>query len=243
MQVRPSSTIRRCFRLSAKETSMFIISRATSCVNVASNPTENEVRNENEKIRDGPDQNNRQIVVFRLWIFSASFLRRGWKAYYANLRDMILYLHKSDEQPPNMSIGDTNAIRLHHALAQEAIDYRKRQHVFRLKTSDWAEYLFQTSDHELMIKWIEAINLVAASFSSPPLPAAIDSSSLRFQRPLLPSVRTRHSVVRFEKEKLLYKSSSVVFLFVLFHYSFVRATISSSNMISSFMKSVKSQNN
>jgi PH and SEC7 domain-containing protein len=126
---------------------------------------------------------------------SAPFLRRGWKAYYASLRDMILYLHKNDEQPPAISIGDTNAIRLHHALAQEAVDYRKRQHVFRLKTSDWAEYLFQTSDHDLMHKWIDAINFIAASFSSPPLPAAIDSVSLRFQRPLLPSVQTRYSVV------------------------------------------------
>jgi len=65
---------------------------------------------------------------------------------------------------------------------------------FRLRTSDWAEYLFQTTDRDLMNKWIDAINLVAASFSSPPLPAAIDSVSLRFQRPLLPSVQTRYSV-------------------------------------------------
>ncbi|CAF3982460.1 unnamed protein product [Rotaria sordida] len=122
------------------------------------------------------------------------FLRRGWKAYYANLRDMVLYLHKNDQQPTTILISDTNAIRLHHAFAQEAIDYRKRQHVFRLKTSDWAEYLFQTTDHDLMIKWIDTINLVAASFSSPPLPAAIDSVSLHFQRPLLPSVQTRYSV-------------------------------------------------
>ena len=130
-------------------------------------------------------------------------MRRGWKAYYASLRDMILYLHKNDEQPAAIVIGDTNAIRLHHALAQVAVDYRKRQHVFRLKTSDWAEYLFQTSDQDLMNKWIEAINLIAASFSSPPLPAAIDSVSLRFQRPLLPSVQTRYSVVRLvEREPL-----------------------------------------
>jgi len=122
------------------------------------------------------------------------FLRRGWKAYYANLRDMVLDLHKNDQQPATILIGDTNAIRLHHAFAQEALDYRKRQHVFRLRTSDWAEYLFQTTDRDLMNKWIDAINLVAASFSSPPLPAAIDSVSLRFQRPLLPSVQTRYSV-------------------------------------------------
>ena len=127
--------------------------------------------------------------------FSAPFLRRGWKAYYASLRDMVLDLHKNEHQPTTILIGDTNAIRLHHAFAQEAVDYRKRQHVFRLRTSDWAEYLFQTTDRDLMNKWIDAINLVAASFSSPPLPAAIDSVSLRFQRPLLPSVQTRYSVV------------------------------------------------
>ncbi|NJL17294.1 MAG: hypothetical protein HC938_08935 [Nitrospira sp.] len=58
-----------------------------------------------------------------------------------------------------LAAGDTNALRLHHAFAQEATDYRKRQHVFRLRTADWAEYLFQTSDHDLMKKWIDAINL------------------------------------------------------------------------------------
>ena len=130
-------------------------------------------------------------------------MRRGCKAYYASLRDMILYLHKNDQQPSSVLAGDTNAIRLHHAFAQEALDYRKRQHVFRLKTSDWAEYLFQTSDHDLMKKWIDAINLIAASFSSPPLPAAIDSSSsaAHFQRPLLPSVQTRFSVVCLEERR------------------------------------------
>jgi PH/SEC7 domain-containing protein len=135
---------------------------------------------------------NKIFLIFHL----APFMRRSWKAYYASLRDMVLYLHKNDQQPSTISIGDTNAIRLHHAFAQEATDYRKRQHVFRLKTADWAEYLIQTSDHDLMKKWIDAINLIAASFSSPPLPAAIDSSSLHFQRPLLPSVQTRYSVVR-----------------------------------------------
>lgn len=130
-----------------------------------------------------------------LSLYLASFMRRSWKAFYANLRDMVLYLHKNDQQPTTLTAGDTNALRLHHAFAQEATDYRKRQHVFRLRTADWAEYLFQTSDHDLMKKWIDAINLVAASFSSPPLPAAIDSLSTHFQRPLLPSVQTRYSVV------------------------------------------------
>lgn len=136
------------------------------------------------------------INTFCCCFYLASFLRRGWKAYYVSLRDMVLYLQKSDHQPTAISLNETNAIRLHHALAQQAVDYRKRQYVFRLKTSDWAEYLFQTTDNDLMNKWIDAINLVAASFSSPPLPAAIDSVSVHFQRPLLPSAQTRYSIVR-----------------------------------------------
>ena len=63
-------------------------------------------------------------------------MRRSWKAYYASLRDMVLYLHKNDQQSATILVGDTNAIRLHHALAEEAIDYRKREHVFRLKTEN-----------------------------------------------------------------------------------------------------------
>lgn len=142
----------------------------------------------------------------------ASFMRRGWKAFYASLRDMVLYLQKNDQQlTTTLSPGDTNALRLHHAFAQEATDYRKRQHVFRLRTADWAEYLFQTSDHDLMKRWIDAINLVAASFSSPPLPAAIDSLSTHFQRPLLPSVQTRYSVVRQQS------SISALFFLSLFN--------------------------
>ena len=39
----------------------------------------------------------------------------------------------------------TNVIRIHHAHATVASDYKKKQFVFRLKTSDWAEYLFQAS--------------------------------------------------------------------------------------------------
>lgn len=111
---------------------------------------------------------------------------------------MILCLQKSDQQPTSTStsINDTNVISLHHALAEEAIDYQKRQNVFRLKTSDCAEYLFQTTDRDLMNKWIDTINLVAASFSSPPLPASIDSIGLRFKRPRLPNVQTRYSIVR-----------------------------------------------
>ena len=73
--------------------------------------------------------------------------KRGWRMFHATLRDMIIYLHK-DEHDLKRSNGiyhaATNAIRIHHALAVKAQDYTKKQHVFRLKTADAAQYLFQT---------------------------------------------------------------------------------------------------
>ena len=38
-----------------------------------------------------------------------------------------------------------------------AYDYTKKKNVFRLKTFNGSEYLFQAEDQETMITWIEAI--------------------------------------------------------------------------------------
>jgi len=71
--------------------------------------------------------------------------KRGWKMFRASLRELILYLHK-DEHGFNCgtTFDDTsNAIRIHHSLAMDASDYGKRHDVFRLRSADWSEYLFQ----------------------------------------------------------------------------------------------------
>lgn len=51
----------------------------------------------------------------------------------------------------------------------------------------------QTSDEKDLITWINEINYVVASYAAPQLPAACagGGSMLRFQRPLLPSSKTR----------------------------------------------------
>ena len=106
------------------------------------------------------------------------------------------------------------AVRLHHALAAPAPDYTKKLFVFRLRTADRAEFLFQTSDqvsqtpvsqclHLFAVlhlalqaeleSWVETINTVVARYSSPALPAPC-SSSVRFQRPLFPSSPSRASL-------------------------------------------------
>ncbi|XP_028514428.1 PH and SEC7 domain-containing protein 4 isoform X2 [Exaiptasia diaphana] len=46
-----------------------------------------------------------------------------------------------------------------------------------------------------MKEWIDIINLVAATFSSPPLAAPVGSSK-RFQRPVLPFSKTRLTLVK-----------------------------------------------
>lgn len=124
----------------------------------------------------------------------APFLKRSWKMFYASLRDMVLYLHKDDKSLKNNSFDNiTNAIRVHHAYATIALDYKKKQFVFRLKTADWAEYLFQTANSTELYDWVSTINTVAAMFSSPPLPGAIGSNKT-FQRPLLPVAKTRYTL-------------------------------------------------
>lgn len=124
-----------------------------------------------------------------------SFGKRGWKMFYASLRDMILYLHKDEHGFKKGSLveNSSNAIRIHHSIATRASDYTKKQHVFRLHTSDWAEYLFQTSDSKELQEWMETINFVAASLSAPPLPGGIGSQR-KFQRPLMPSSYTKKNM-------------------------------------------------
>lgn len=68
--------------------------------------------------------------------------------FYATLRDLVLYLHKDEggvkrgQSTAYQNIA--NAIRVHHSLATKAAEYKKKQYVFRLRTADGAEYLFQT---------------------------------------------------------------------------------------------------
>lgn len=72
--------------------------------------------------------------------------KRGWKMYYATLRDLVLYLHKDEQGFRKNQLYESlhNSVRVHHALASKATDYTKKEFVFRLQTADQAEYLFQT---------------------------------------------------------------------------------------------------
>uniref|UniRef100_A0A672ZI27 PH and SEC7 domain-containing protein 1-like n=1 Tax=Sphaeramia orbicularis TaxID=375764 RepID=A0A672ZI27_9TELE len=110
--------------------------------------------------------------------------KRGWKIFNGVLRGMVLYLQKDDyrkEQQINEEV-----VSVHHSLAEQAADYTKKPHVFRLQTADWRVFLFQASSKAEMLSWINRINLASALHSSPPFPAAVGSQR-RFCRPILPA--------------------------------------------------------
>ncbi|XP_031716002.1 PH and SEC7 domain-containing protein 4 [Anarrhichthys ocellatus] len=119
--------------------------------------------------------------------------KRGWKTFYGVVRGMVLYLQKDDyrrDQPI-----DEEVVSLHHSLADQAADYTKKPHVFRLQTADWRVLLFQASSKVEMYSWISRINLASALHSSPPFPAAVGSQR-RFCRPILPSSQSAHTLDR-----------------------------------------------
>ncbi|XP_072309194.1 uncharacterized protein [Eucyclogobius newberryi] len=119
--------------------------------------------------------------------------KRGWKILNAMLRGMVLYFQKDEyRQEPQLS---EEVVSVHHSLAEEAAEYTKRPHVFRLQTADWRVFLFQASSKAEMASWVNRINLVSALHSSPPFPAAVGSQR-RFCRPILPASQSANTLDR-----------------------------------------------
>ncbi|XP_077093624.1 uncharacterized protein LOC143745405 [Siphateles boraxobius] len=113
--------------------------------------------------------------------------KRSWKTFYALLKGMVLYLQKDDYGKDCQSSEEV--VSVHHALAERALNYTKRPHVFRLQTADWRVFLFEAASTDQMNSWIGRINLVSALHSSPPFPAAVGSQK-RFCRPILPATQS-----------------------------------------------------
>uniref|UniRef100_A0A671YW45 PH and SEC7 domain-containing protein 3-like n=1 Tax=Sparus aurata TaxID=8175 RepID=A0A671YW45_SPAAU len=117
--------------------------------------------------------------------------KRGWKTFYGGLRGMVLYLQKDDYRRDQMT--NEEVVSVHHSLTEQAADYTKRPHVFRLQTADLRVFLFQASSRVEMNSWISRINLVSALHSSPPFPAAVGSQR-RFFRPILPASQSERQL-------------------------------------------------
>ena len=89
---------------------------------------------------------------------------------------------------------DEQPISVKAAFVDIAYDYTKKRNVFRLKTYNGSEYLFQTDDPETMLSWIEAVQknnnpdldvcLFLKTFLIPRKSQAIFSNRLKVQRSL-----------------------------------------------------------
>ncbi|KAJ8408697.1 hypothetical protein AAFF_G00253320 [Aldrovandia affinis] len=110
--------------------------------------------------------------------------KRSWKTFYAVLKGLVLYLQKDESSSDWQSAEEV--ISVHHSLAEPAVGYTRRPHVFRLQTADWRVYLLQAASVEQVTSWMWRINLASALYSSPPFPAAVGSQK-RFSRPILPA--------------------------------------------------------
>ncbi|CAH8608899.1 unnamed protein product [Schistosoma guineensis] len=91
--------------------------------------------------------------------------------------------------PPPIPPPET-IIRLAHAYACRATDYVKKSNVFRLRTKEGGEFLFEVNDAKEVDIWIDRINFVAALLSAPSLASAV-SSERNFHRPHLPATYTK----------------------------------------------------
>uniref|UniRef100_H3CUF0 Pleckstrin and Sec7 domain containing 4 n=1 Tax=Tetraodon nigroviridis TaxID=99883 RepID=H3CUF0_TETNG len=119
--------------------------------------------------------------------------KRGWKTFHGVLKGMVLYLQKVDYRRDQLV--NEEVVSVHHSLAEPAVDYTKKPHVFRLQTADWRVFLFQASGKVEMNSWISRINLASALQSSQPFPAAVGSQR-KFFRPILPALQSAHTLER-----------------------------------------------
>ncbi|KAI6180905.1 hypothetical protein M3Y98_00771700 [Aphelenchoides besseyi] len=142
-----------------------------------------------------------QVDYFHGWVmikevYDPPFGRRQWRMYFGTVRGLVLYLHKNERgfEASRFEVFQ-NCIRLHHSLAEIPRDYTKKSHVFRITTAKLGEYLVQTSSPEELSKWVNAVNFVAASLSTPALPEPTSSqSTARFHTSPLPSAVSSLSI-------------------------------------------------
>ncbi|KAL3831347.1 hypothetical protein ACJMK2_023105 [Sinanodonta woodiana] len=83
---------------------------------------------------------------------------RSWKPVWAVLRGHCLYVTKDKKETSgSVFIYDDQPISIKSSIVDIAHSYTKKKNVFRLKTYNGSEYLFQADDHDTMLSWIEAI--------------------------------------------------------------------------------------
>ncbi|XP_067895807.1 spectrin beta chain, non-erythrocytic 5 isoform X2 [Heterodontus francisci] len=124
---------------------------------------------------------------------------KAWLTYFVTLEKQVLcfYKNKSDTL---MDSPCSPSLTLVDARCEEAADYRKKEHAFRLRLTDGAEYLFSAPSGKLMDEWIQKIRNNAgpgeASSSSSNETSPSQSPQLTWEPPKAKSRLTTESPVK-----------------------------------------------
>jgi len=86
---------------------------------------------------------------------------RSWKTYYTVLCGQLLCFFKEQEDFIE-SKAAASPLNLYQANCERASDYTKRKNVFRVRTSDGAEFLFGAEDSKSLDEWVKKIAFHAA---------------------------------------------------------------------------------
>jgi len=86
---------------------------------------------------------------------------RSWKTVYAVLKAKALYMYKDKKMAQDNLEYEEKPVKLAESEVEVANDYTKRKNVFRVKTEQGSEYLFQAENEILMKDWVKIIDETA----------------------------------------------------------------------------------
>merc|ERR1719342_1519679 len=88
---------------------------------------------------------------------------RSWKTVYAVLKSKTLYMYKDKKMALENLEYEEKPVKLVESEVEVANDYTKRKNVFRVKTDNNSEYLFQAENECLMKEWVHVIDKAATA--------------------------------------------------------------------------------
>jgi len=85
---------------------------------------------------------------------------RSWNNLFCVLENRKLHFYKDRKSAIMKSFyHNEQPIDVDDITCEVATDYKKKKHVFRIRTENGSEYLFQAKDHDDMTQWISNFHL------------------------------------------------------------------------------------
>jgi hypothetical protein len=85
---------------------------------------------------------------------------RSWKTVYVVLKSKALYMYKDKKMAQENMEYEEKPVKLAESEVEVASDYTKRKNVFRVKTEQGSEYLFQVQDSKFHICVLDIFLLI-----------------------------------------------------------------------------------